>query len=383
MKLAIARQLPFVSSLLRRYEDARAEIGMLRAGSTATTVPPVGQDLVEFISRPEGRAARMAEPALRPWCGIMASSRNGMTIDANGDVTTCCYDSEMVNRFGNVYENGIRGVWDRFKEIVTSDLYDLPGCRSCILSRQPHSPPVVCRDRKSLEKEWRSGITEWPERLILEPAALCNYACEGCPANWNAKNMADLGRLYASLEDSLPHLRHLALGLYGEPLLNKRLPDFLARCRQVAPGLVIQLLTNGMALTPRVAQALVAARIDVVTVAIHAGPLTENMLKYSRQGANYEMVLRNIRSLVAARDADPSSRMTIEVRTVLFNWNDTDALMDMLREDVRATGLKPLQDRQYWVLDVAGPDAPRSSKRFLPGSAALDALRARGEFNDF
>lgn len=73
----------------------------------------------------------------------------------------------------------------------------------------------------------------------------------------------------------------------------------------------------------------------------------------------------------------------VRVRTVLFNWNDTDALMDMLREDVRATGLKPQQDRQYWVLDVAGPDAPRSSKRILPGSAALDALRARGEFNDF
>lgn len=383
LKLEVARRLPYVSSLLRRYEDACVEIEMLRTRRDDAHRTTVNQELFEFISTADGRAARQAEPILQPWCHIMANSKNGMSIDANGDVTTCCYDSEIMNRFGNIHETGIRAVWDRFKDIVVSDLYELPGCRSCILSRQSHSPPAICRDRVFQERQWRSEITEWPERIILEPSALCNYACEGCPANWNAKNIADLEKLHTSLEECLPHLRFLGLGLYGEPLLNKRLPAFLARCRSASVDLTMQLLTNGTALTQRVAQALVAANVDIITVAIHAGPLTENMLKYSRQGANYELVLRNIQSLVAARDAAQTSRTIIEVRTVLFNWNDTDALMDRLRHDVRATGMNLQKDRQYWVLDVAGPDAPRSSKRFTSGSPAVEALRARGEFNDF
>ena len=314
----------------------------------------------------------------------MADSTNGMTIDASGDVTTCCYDSEMLNKFGNVYDDGLSAVWGRFTALISSCLYDLPGCRTCIGLKTNYSPSAVCMDRLSIEKEWLSrDHGRFPKRLIIEPAALCNYACEGCPANWNAKVLADLDRLYDGIKEGLPYIEFLGFGLYGEPLLHKGLGDFFVQCRSVAPQLKMQLLTNGTALTKKTAKKIVDSEVDIVTVAIHAGPLTENMLKYSQRGADYELVLKNIETLVTTRDASPGARTQVQVRTVLFNWNDTDELMNRLRRDVAAAGIKFGKDYLYWVLDVAGPTAPRSSKRFVPGSADLEALKEAGEFGAF
>jgi radical SAM protein with 4Fe4S-binding SPASM domain len=345
--------------------------------------------LRDLMTSDAGKAIRTALPVLQPWCSIMAQSTNAFSIDASGDVTTCCYDSEMANKVGNVYEDGLREVWRRFNAVLLGDLYEKPLCQKCIGSGTSYAPPVVCRDRDTLANAYRLDIPEFPKRIITEPAALCNYACEGCPANWNAKVMADLERLYNGLSEGLPHIEFMAFGLYGEPLLNKALPEFFVRCRATAPQMVMQLLTNGTPLTERVAHKIVDADVDIVTMAIHAGPFTENMLKYSVRGANYPLVLANLKKLIEIRNARPNSRTTIEVRTVLFNWNDTDELMQQLRDDVAAAGIDSTivppnraRDRLYWVLDVAGPDAPRASKRFLAGNAEVQKLRSQREFGD-
>lgn len=404
ISLRVLQRLPAVSALLRRHVSesvdtaaapqraaeiesssraAQVEIDVLRSEVAALRRRATLADdtLRDLITSKTGKLAREAVPELRPWCTAMASSTNGMSVDASGDVTTCCYDSLKQNKLGNVYEDGIAEIWRRFNAAVLGDLYDLPACRTCVGSGVPWAPPIVCPDRRRLEAERRAKVRAFPERVILEPAALCNYACDLCPANTNAKVLADLDRLYAGLEPGLPHLGFMAFGLYGEPLLHKGLPGFIRRCRAAAPRLVMQLLTNGTALTASVAAKLVDAGVDIVTVAIHGGPSTENMLKYSKRGADYELVLKNIHGLVAARDARPDARTMVEVRTVLFHWNDTDDLMDRLRADVAAAGVVRRPDRLYWVLDVAGAAHPRSSKRFLPGSADLEALKARGEFS--
>jgi MoaA/NifB/PqqE/SkfB family radical SAM enzyme len=338
------------------------------------------REIIDFMTSREGRNAFAVAPELRPWCSIIADSTNGLSIDSEGNVTTCCYDDRMLNKLGNVYEDGIMRIWSLFQKVVVSNLYELEGCRGCIRAAAPYSPSPKCIDRLDKEKEWNGRAKRLvPSRLILEPASLCNYACEGCPANWNAKNIADLDRLFDCLADGLPLIEYIAFGLYGEPLLNKKLGDFFIKCRRAAPDLKMQLLTNGMALTEQAAAKIVEAEVDTVTVAIHGGPLTENMLKYSKRGADYGLVLRNIAKLRELRDAKPHCRTHIQVRTVLFNWNDTDELMDLLRTDVKAI----IADRDclYWVIDVAGPQAERSSKRFLPGSPELEKLEARGEFN--
>lgn len=384
---------PSMLKALKGVADSFGVKAALKSWYDRSEFTRLDQDaLLELMRSAQGGSIREAIPVLKPWCSIMSNSSNSLTIDANGNVSTCCYDDKMLNNLGNVYGGGLKEAMNRFTAALLGDLYDLPVCRnSCIGSGQPWSPSVVCLERANKESDWKAqSLSSFPTSCVLEPAAICNYACDGCPANWNDKALADMGRLYDALAEGLPHMNFMAFGLYGEPLLNKALPDFCARCRKIAPKLTMQLLTNGTPLTEDVAHKIVDAGVDIVTIAIHAGPFTENMLKYSKRGANYELVLKNLKRLLEIRDALPSARTSVQVRTVLFNWNDTDDLMNRLRSDVYAAGLNPgvqsptrSADSLYWVLDVAGPQAPRSSKRFLAGNAEVEALKARGEFSAF
>lgn len=170
--------------------------------------------LLQIMQGEHGKLLRSEFASLRPWCSIMAGSNNSFTIDAAGYVTTCCYDSGHKNQFANIYTDGIREAWRRYKEILLGDLYDMPLCASnCIGGKLPYMPPVLCNNRDALKKSWQEACDfEFPKRVSIEPSALCNYACEGCPANWNAKLLADLDAMYHGLEEGLPKLDFSAWG---------------------------------------------------------------------------------------------------------------------------------------------------------------------------
>ena len=111
---------------------------------------------------------------------------------------------------------------------------------------------------------------------------------------------------------------------------------------------------------------------------MHGGPGTEDMLKYSRYGADYDRVLENVRRLLAMRNAAGATYPKVQLKAILFNWNDTDEAMDRFRADARSLGLvaSPARDtdKYYWVLD-GNPDAlERRSLRFTRGSAVLQRL---------
>ncbi len=297
-----------------------------------------------------------------------------IAILSDGSVTTCCYDVFGKNRFASVYGESIDKIWaGPVRGIVSGGLDSLPYCRNCI-----GTPRARLLSDKKLRNEWRK-ITNGPlRRLVVEITAQCNYNC--CASNelhkFRKSTKPDLDKIFENIKSALPKIQKLILFNCGEPLLHEGLCDFIKKCRAASDSVDMLLSTNGMLLTEAISHLLIEQRLDKIVISIHGGPGTENMLKYSRTGADYKIVLENVRRLAKLRKAMQAARPVIEIKTVLFNWNDTDELMDALRRDVMAAGA----DTLYWVLDWETGQYEYSSKRFTPGSAALEQLRHRGEF---
>jgi MoaA/NifB/PqqE/SkfB family radical SAM enzyme len=254
-----------------------------------------------------------------------------------------------------------------------------PLCGACV--------HLVADPTREESEDFESALERGFLHAQVEVSAECNYACLGCPSQSiraRRDSMPDLERLSDNISAILPRLRVLTCFNYGEPLLNPQFSEFVARCRAQNDRLEIGVATNGTLLTRDIASRLVEARVNWVLVSLHGGPGTDSMLRYARRGADYDGVLENLRVLKEVRDERGSGVPVIGLRAILFNWNDTDELMDQFRADARTIGFAnptinwTTEDGYHWILDSRSPSA-RSSQRFLSGNDEYRWLKNRNE----
>ncbi len=316
-----------------------------------------------------GKAMRKIFLALRPWCRPFP---NTIVILSDGTVTTCCNDMTGENKLGSVYENDISEIWEKkAKPILFGDLYDLKKCKECIGGRYAR-----LISRKASFHKWQDYARGYPKTIQIEIMGRCNYGC--CWSTQISKyreTRPDLDRVFENIKSFLPKVEKLNLFNLGEPLLHEGFCDFVKKCRRESETLNMWLCTNGMLMDEKISRRLIEEKLNTVTVSIHGGPGTESMLKYSKYGADYDKVLANIKQLTDLRSSYKSALPKVQIKTVLFDWNDTDELMDRLRRDAKAVGA----DLLYWILDRETGGLEHSSKRFTMYSKDLGELIRRGE----
>lgn len=304
---------------------------------------------------------------------------NRFFILSDGSVTTCCLDGFGVNAYGNINNMSLEECFNSKKlKKLTNNLLSSSLCQTCPFKKQNVSKNEFGKYLEDLQHGF--------EGVQAEIAGRCNYACDGCYSNIIPQKraaMPDLVVFLEKLKPVLPKLKYINCFNFGEPFLNPQFSDFLIKCRQVAPEIQIGISTNLMLLTKEKAQACIDSRVTWLIVSLHGAPDTENMLKYSRRGCNYEKVLDNIKMLKNMRDMQGAKFPQISARVILFDWNDTEEMMDKFRNDMEKLGLRAnggniLQDSYHYILDANSP-SPRSSKRFLAGNDEFKQLVAKGE----
>lgn len=110
----------------------------------------------------------------------------------------------------------------------------------------------------------------------IETASACNRTCWYCP---NSKHKRpSRGRMPESLFRKIlsdlaerSYAGRLSFHFYNEPLLDKRLCDFVALARQALPESYIKLFTNGDLLTPARFRQLVSAGMSRICITDHGG----------------------------------------------------------------------------------------------------------------
>ena len=108
------------------------------------------------------------------------------------------------------------------------------------------------------------------------------------------------------------------LSLWGEPLLNKRLPELIERCKRYDIWVLVS--TNlSVPMTADAAEALVRSGLDSLILSIDGA--SQAVYEIYRQGGDLALVLDNIRLLVAAKRRLGSATPFLYWRYLEFDWN--------------------------------------------------------------
>jgi len=148
------------------------------------------------------------------------------------------------------------------------------------------------------ESPWR---LEFPGYIQIEVTSRCNLSCAACPHGAHGVTLDDreLPReLFDRLVESTirPGQRYHLQG-WGEPLLRQDLPDL---ARFIADrGALPSVTTNGTLITRELAERLVTAGLDFITISLAAGR-PESQIE-SKPGAELGRILEAFRRLKIAR----------------------------------------------------------------------------------
>jgi len=140
-------------------------------------------------------------------------------------------------------------------------------------------------------------ISDFPNELSIETTNLCNARCTIC-AHPDMKRPK--GKMETSLAMSLidqaaeNKVGKLFLSGFGEPLLDKRLPDFIAHARK--QGIEnLSIVTNGYLLTSETAFSIIDAGLNEIIISMDG--FTAETYESIRLGLKFDKVAENIRQL--------------------------------------------------------------------------------------
>lgn len=159
---------------------------------------------------------------------------------------------------------------------------------------------------------WRHAF---PHTVRVETTNHCQASCSFCPRSTIGRDKTFMtNELYEKIvrECVAGKVRIMHLHNFGEPLLDKQLPDRIAYARKAGIPRV-KIFTNGALLKGKMAERLLEAGLDEIKISIDGADGSEfNIL---RVGLNHDEVLENTREFRRLRDASGNAKPTIVAAT--------------------------------------------------------------------
>jgi hypothetical protein len=287
----------------------------------------------------------------------------------DGRLVCGCADPYGKRVLGDARTTSVRDVWSG--PTVTSLRGDLNRGGSRFCGDCPLKLPLKTGDAPP-ERSTDAGAL--PTRMYIECTAACNISCaQACCApetgitRTRQSGMLDFDLFTRVLDEAGPSLVRIDFFNYGEAFLHKRAIDMCAYIKARFPQIYLYTSTNGLAFNEEQARRLVHTGIDEVTFSID-GARAESYAKY-RQRGKFDAAIANLRTMAEEKRRSGRDLPFLNWRYILFTWNDTDEEMNLARALASDIGV----DRLCWELT----DHPENaySRRFVPGSAALAAIR--------
>ncbi len=113
-----------------------------------------------------------------------------------------------------------------------------------------------------------------PLHVFIDPSAACNFKCGFCfhadPRNRHHEIMSwdTFTRTIGQLKQFPRKLKAVRLYGFGEPLLNKRLPEMVQYTKEAGVTDFVEFTTNGWWLEPALNRRLVDAGLDAITISV-------------------------------------------------------------------------------------------------------------------
>lgn len=168
-----------------------------------------------------------------------------------------------------------------------------------------------------------------PLVLIVDPASNCNLKCPFCPTG-HRNLIAKTGRyqgpmsldlfkkIISDLNEFPDKIRVLRLYKEGEPLMNRHFSDMVSIARKSGRVEKIDTTTNGVLLTPRNSERIIAAGIDQINISVN-GLSTEQFMDLVKTKVNFSRYVENIKYLYSIK-----GDCTIYIKAIQENLTKDD-----------------------------------------------------------
>jgi hypothetical protein len=286
----------------------------------------------------------------------------------DGRMVCGCADPYAHRVLGDARAADVRAIWNG--PTISALRRDLNAGGSKFCGDCPLKLPLS-RDSAPLVRPDAGGL---PSRLYLECTAACNISCaSACCApetgitRTRHAGMLDFELFRRVVDETGPSLVRIDFFNYGEAFLHKRAIEMCEYIKSRFPQIYLYTSTNGLALTPDQARRLVHSGIDEVTFSID-GATPDSYVRYRRRG-RFDVAIATLQAMADEKRQAGRDLPFLNWRYILFKWNDTDREMDLARRLAAEVGV----DRLCW--EVTDHPEEAYSRRFVPGSADLEAIR--------
>jgi putative metalloenzyme radical SAM/SPASM domain maturase len=173
------------------------------------------------------------------------------------------------------------------------------------------------------EEEILPGLRQRPSKLFVETTSRCNLGCFMCMKQTagHESSEGDLQpEIFEALEPALGHIDALILNGVGEPLLNPRLEQYIARAKRLLPRQAwVGFQTNGLLLTNIRALSLIDAGLDRICLSMDgASADTFRAIRDGGELSDFEWALS---ALASARERCGRRDFQIGVEFVIMRDN--------------------------------------------------------------
>ncbi|MCZ6490568.1 MAG: radical SAM protein [Acidobacteria bacterium] len=354
------------------------------------------------------------------------------TLNANGSVSPCCGIQDEKNDFGSMVGKSFHEVWSnahyssvrrlfangdgtgvptichtcplpedqsRGKDYIQRFLTDMPRAIQKQAHRllpgmaprlpkftfppwRPKSPYLKRRNENFLLalKERNAGVERpqsYPIAMVIDPSSACSLRCPLCPVSYTPSirekslmNSEVFGRL---MEEVGPYLFSIDFFNWGEPLLNKQLPQMLAQAKEY--DIHLRLSTS---LSVKVEDAMLEALVDHVDGLIVSidGASQETYEKYRRNG-DFALALSNLERIARLKRERHARKLTIYWQYLVFSFNEHQ--LETARHMAKRIGVQFCPEAPFVDVDQ-NPDWLSTidqyvMDRYKPVRAQLNALR--------
>ncbi len=163
-------------------------------------------------------------------------------------------------------------------------------------------------------------VPAMPLKVQIQTTTRCNAACAMCPypvvtEEPGFEHAAMSEERYRRILDDLGGggVERLSLFLMNEPLIDRRLPHWLAMARDALPQCVLGLFSNGAALDGQRARDLARAGLDELCVSVHG--FEADTYERVMRGLSYARLRRNLDEVLDAAAAGQLGDMHVQIVT--------------------------------------------------------------------
>jgi len=142
-----------------------------------------------------------------------------------------------------------------------------------------------------------------PLLLRLQTQSFCNARCSICPYSIVSKKL-DQGTMDWNLFEkiateaaSAPLLSTVVFGLHNEPLLDKRIFDWVKHLKSISPNKYCAVTTNGELLDRFSPTDIMRSNLDSLTISLNAH--SREMYESINTGVDYDKVMKNVSHLLS------------------------------------------------------------------------------------